>query len=203
MVFDNRKIFRIRLKKKFFGFKIKLFRERVKVSLKEICIINEIWKKISRIRKLDLNMIWDHDRYVKASPGSDDFGRKSGEMWESCQFCSLSWKWSFFSKIENRFLGVKNQKPLLWDESPCLECISKPLVWLEKIKKKKINKNKKYLLHTLKCTTVMAFFFQIWHLRVLICKILVAFFSQIWHLLKGVNLQKFGGVIFSNLTLKS
>lgn len=73
----------------------------------------------------------------------------------------------------------------------------------KKLKKKKINKNKKYLLHTLKCTTVMAFFFQIWHLRVLICKILVAFFSQIWHLLKGVNLQKFGGVIFSNLTLKS
>ena len=44
----------------------------------------------SRIRKLDLDMIWDHDRYVKASPGSTlhipnnglticgDLGRKSG-----------------------------------------------------------------------------------------------------------------------------
>ena len=71
-----------------------------------------------------------------------------------------------------------------------------------------------YLLHTLKCTTVVAFFFsnltlkgvnlqnfggvfffQIWHLRVLTCKNLVAlFFSNLT--LKGVNLQKFGGVFF-------
>ena len=47
-------------------------------------------KIFPRIRKLDVNMIWDHDRYVKASPGStlqssndgltilDDLGRKSG-----------------------------------------------------------------------------------------------------------------------------
>ena len=39
------------------------------------------------------------------------------------------------------------------------------------------------------------FFFQIWHLRVLTCKILVAFFFPNLTL-KGVNLQKFGGVIF-------
>ena len=39
------------------------------------------------------------------------------------------------------------------------------------------------------------FYFQIWHLRVLTCKILVAFlFSNLT--LKGVNLQKFGGVFF-------
>ena len=38
--------------------------------LKENSIKNEKWKKKLRIRKLDVNMIWDHDRYVKASPGS-------------------------------------------------------------------------------------------------------------------------------------
>ena len=44
----------------------------------------------SRIRKLDVDVIWDHDRYVKASLGStlqnsnngltvfDDMGTKSG-----------------------------------------------------------------------------------------------------------------------------
>ena len=45
----------------------------------------------SRIPKLDVDMIWDHDRYVKASPGSTlqipnngimtiygDLGRKAG-----------------------------------------------------------------------------------------------------------------------------
>ena len=66
-------------------------RKRFKVSLNKICIKKmkfEIF--FSRIRKLDLDMIWDHDRYVKASPGStlqssnngliifDDLGRKSG-----------------------------------------------------------------------------------------------------------------------------
>ena len=32
----------------------------------------EVKKKnfFSRIRKLDIDMIWDHDRYMKASPGS-------------------------------------------------------------------------------------------------------------------------------------
>ena len=51
--------------------------------------------KFSRIRKLDLDMIWDHDRYVKASPRStkhipnngltisDDLGRKSGIFWNN------------------------------------------------------------------------------------------------------------------------
>ena len=46
-------------------------------------------KSFSRIQKLDVDMIWDDDRYVKASPGStlqssnndwiifDDLGRKS------------------------------------------------------------------------------------------------------------------------------
>ena len=67
-----------------------LLRERFEVALKEICIKNKFEKILKRIRKLDLDMIWDHDRYVKASPGSslqssndglticDDLGRKSG-----------------------------------------------------------------------------------------------------------------------------
>ena len=67
--------------------------------------------------------------YVKASSWSnlkvsnngflifDDLGRKSGKMWESWQFCFLSWKWSFFfknrksmcrcEKIKNRYYEMK------------------------------------------------------------------------------------------------
>ena len=49
-------------------------------------------KKKSRIRKSDVDMIWDHDRYMKASPEStlessndgltkfDDLGRKVGSF---------------------------------------------------------------------------------------------------------------------------
>ena len=54
-------------------------------------------KNLKQIRKLDLDMIWDHDKYVKASPGStlqssnngltisDDLGRKSGILSASKQ----------------------------------------------------------------------------------------------------------------------
>ena len=56
-------------------------------------------KNFSRIRKLDLDMIWDHDRYVKASPGSTlqssnngltifyDLGRKAGNFSISNKIC--------------------------------------------------------------------------------------------------------------------
>ena len=67
-------------------------------------------KKFSRIRKLDLDMIWDHDRYVKASPGStlhnpnngltisDDLGRKSGIFSASKQIRFKKRFWHFFEK---------------------------------------------------------------------------------------------------------
>ena len=67
-----------------------LLRELFEVSLKEICIKMKNWKFFSRIRKLNVIMIWEHHRYVKASPGStlqssnngvtisDDMGRKIG-----------------------------------------------------------------------------------------------------------------------------
>ena len=49
----------------------------------------------------------------------------------------------------------KNQKLLLWDENPCLECISKPLVWLEKMKNEKKNL----------CYFLLAIFFMLFLLR--------------------------------------
>ena len=67
-------------------------RERFEVLLTEICIKNEKWNFFSRTRKLDVDMIWVHDRYVKTSPGStlqssnnglaiyDDLGRKAGNF---------------------------------------------------------------------------------------------------------------------------
>ena len=67
-------------------------------------------KKFSRIRFLDLDTIWDHDRYVKASPGStlhipnngltifDDLGRKSGIFWAIEQIRFKKRFWDFFEK---------------------------------------------------------------------------------------------------------
>ena len=67
----------------------------------------------SRIRKLDVDVIWDHDRYVKASPGStlqssnngltiwDDLGRKSGIFWASKQICCKKRISNFFEKRRN------------------------------------------------------------------------------------------------------
>ena len=67
----------------------------------------------SRIRKLDVDMIWDHDRYVKASPGStlqisnngltifDDLGRKSGIFWASKEICCKKRISNFFEKRRN------------------------------------------------------------------------------------------------------
>ena len=67
----------------------------------------------SRIRKLDLDVIWEHDRYVKASPGStlqssnngltifDDLGRKSGIFWASKQICCKKRISNFFEKRRN------------------------------------------------------------------------------------------------------
>ena len=116
--------------KKVFGFKIELFRERFKVSLNKICIKNEIWKKISRIRKLDLDMIWDHDRYVKASPGSTlqssnngltifyDLGRKSGISCCSKEICCKKRISNFFEKLRNL---MSRFKILSWNVSESKE----------------------------------------------------------------------------------
>ena len=90
MVFDIRKIFKIRRKKFVFSAENMLSESALKFPLIKYAQKVKFEKKFSRIRKLDLDMIWDHDRYVKASPGStlhnpnnglaicDDLGRKSG-----------------------------------------------------------------------------------------------------------------------------
>ena len=90
-----------------------LLRELFEVSLKELCIKNEFWNFFSRIRKLDVDMIWDHDRYVKASPGSTlfisndgltishDLGRKSGISCCSKEICCQKRISNFFEKRRN------------------------------------------------------------------------------------------------------
>ena len=67
----------------------------------------------SRIRKLNVDMIWDHDRYVKASPGSTlqssnngltishDLGRKSGISCCSKEICCKKHISNFFEKCRN------------------------------------------------------------------------------------------------------
>ena len=67
----------------------------------------------SRIPKLDIDVIWDHDRYVKASPGStlfisndgltifDDLGRKSGISCCSKEICCKKRISNFFEKLRN------------------------------------------------------------------------------------------------------
>ena len=65
----------------------------------------------SRIPKLDVDVLWYHDRYVKASPGStlqssnnglaifDYLGRKAGNFWASKQICYEKRISIFFWKI--------------------------------------------------------------------------------------------------------
>ena len=67
----------------------------------------------SRIRKLDVDMIWDHDKCVKASPGSTlqssnngltishDLGRKSGILCCSKEICCKNRISNFFEKQRN------------------------------------------------------------------------------------------------------
>ena len=64
-------------------------------------------------------MIWEHDRYVKASPGStlqssnngltifDDLGRKSGIFWASKQICCKKRISNFFEKRRNLMSRLK------------------------------------------------------------------------------------------------
>ena len=84
----------------------------------------------SRIRKLDLDMIWNHDRYVKASPGStlqssnngltisDDLGRKSGIFWAIEQIRFKKRFWDFFEKYRK---SMSRSKKSLWYHSESKE----------------------------------------------------------------------------------
>ena len=107
-----------------------LLNRRFKISLTKICIKNEIWKFFSRIRKLDLDMIWDHDRYVKASPGSTlqssnngltifyDLGRKAGNFSASKEICCKKRFWHFF---ENYRKSMSRSKISSWNHSESKE----------------------------------------------------------------------------------
>ena len=78
---------------------------------------NEIF--FSRIRKWDVDMIWDHDRYVKTSPGSTlqsfndgltishDLGRKSGMFCCSKEICCKKRISNFFEKRRNLMSRLK------------------------------------------------------------------------------------------------
>ena len=110
----------------------------------------------SRIRKLDLDMIWDHDRYVKASPGStlqssnngltisDDLGRKSGIFWASKQIRFKKRFWHFF---ENYRKSMSRSKISLWNHSESIEHIRNMFVrcWLER----RFRKNEFFFLRIL------------------------------------------------------
>ena len=75
-------------------------------------------------------MIWDHDRYVKASPGStlqssnngltisDDLGRKSGIFWASQQIRFKKRFWDFF---ENYRKSMSRSKISSWNHSESKE----------------------------------------------------------------------------------
>ena len=87
-------------------------------------------KTSSRIRKLDLDMIWDHDRYVKASPGSalqssnngltisDDLGRKSGIFSASNEIRFKKRFWDFFEKYRK---SMSRSKISSWNHSESKE----------------------------------------------------------------------------------
>ena len=87
-------------------------------------------KNFSRIRKLDLDMIWDHDRYVKASPGStlhipnngltilDDMGRKSGIF---SAIKEIRYKKRFWDFFENYRKSISRSKISSWNHSESKE----------------------------------------------------------------------------------
>ena len=99
-------------------------------------------KNLKQIRKLDLDMIWDHDRYVKASSGStlhnpnnglticDDLGRKSGIFWAIEQIRFKKRFWDFF---ENYRKSMSRSKIWSWNHSESKEHIRNMLgrCWLK------------------------------------------------------------------------
>ena len=100
-------------------------------------------KFFSRIWKLDLDIIWDHDRYVKAFPGStlqdsnngvtisDDLGRKSGILSANNEIGYKKLFWDFFEKYRK---SMSRSKISLWYHSESIEHIRNMFVrcWLKR-----------------------------------------------------------------------
>ena len=88
------------------------------------------WNFFSRIRKLDVDMIWYHDRYVKPPLGSTlqssndgltishDLGRKSGIFCCSKEICCKTRISNFFEKRRNLMSRLKIS---LWNVSELKE----------------------------------------------------------------------------------
>ena len=110
----------------------------------------------SRIRKLDLDMIWDHDRYVKASPGSTlqssnngltifyDLGRKAGNFSASKEICCKKRFWHFF---ENYRKSMFRSKISSWNHSESKEHIRN--IFPSYSYERRISKNEKSFMHIL------------------------------------------------------
>ena len=110
----------------------------------------------SWIPKLNVDMIWDHDRYVKASPGStlqssnngltiwDDLGRKSGIFWASKKIRCKKRISNFFEKYRNL---MSRPKILLWNDSESKEHIRSILKRC--LLKYRFRKNEKSFMHIL------------------------------------------------------
>ena len=101
-------------------------------------------------------MIWEHDRYVKASPGStlqssnngltisDDLGRKSGIFWASKQiFCKKRIS-NFFEKYRNL---MSRLKILFWNVSESKEHIRN--IFPSYSYESRISKSEKSFMHNL------------------------------------------------------
>ena len=101
-------------------------------------------------------MIWDHDRYVKASPGStlqssnngltisDDLGRKSGIFWASKQIRFKKRFWDFF---ENYRKSMSRSKISLWYHSESKERTRN--IFPSYSYEGRISKNEKSFMHIL------------------------------------------------------
>ena len=111
-------------------------------------------KNLKLIRKLDLDMIWDHDRYVKASPGSTlqssnngltisyDLGRKSGIFWASKQIRFKKRFWHFF---ENYRKSMSRSKISSWNHSESKEHIRN--IFPSYLYEGRISKNEKSIFY--------------------------------------------------------
>ena len=101
-------------------------------------------------------MIWDHDRYVKASPGStlqssnngfaisDDLGRKSGTFWANKEICCKKQFWHFF---ENYRKSMSRSKISLWNHSESIEHTQN--IFPNYSYEGRISKNEKSFMHIL------------------------------------------------------
>ena len=101
-------------------------------------------------------MIWDHDRYVKASPGStlqssnngltisDDLGRKSGIFSASKQIRFKKRFWHFFEKYRK---SMSRSKISLWNHSESKNHIRN--MFPSYLYEGRISKNEKSFMHIL------------------------------------------------------